>query len=131
MYNSCYPQVAYTINVLSLDGLEDYQDFKYNLGEKTWVVDPDFFGDEEKEPVVITEIVENLDDKSKNQIKVQNFKNQFQDLFQKITATVQQAQYSTGSYEKAVALAEANQERKQQFFTDAFDNANSKFFVGK
>jgi hypothetical protein len=24
MYNSCYPQVAYTINVISLDGLEDY-----------------------------------------------------------------------------------------------------------
>ena len=131
MYNSCYPQVAYTINVISVEGLPGYEDFKYELGEKTWVVDPDFFGDEEKEPVIITEIVENLDDRSKNQIKVQNFKNQFQDLFQKITATVQQAQYSTGSYEKAVALAEANQERKNQFLSDALDSANSKFFVGK
>ena len=88
MYNSCYPQVAYTINVISVEGLPGYEDFKYKLGEKTWVIDPDFFGDEEKEPVIITEIVENLDDRSKNQIKVQNFKNQFQDLFQKITATV-------------------------------------------
>jgi hypothetical protein len=83
------------------------------LGEKTWIIDSSFFGSNEKEPVIITEITENLDDRSKNQIKVQNFKNQFQDLFQKITATVQQTQYNTGSYEKAVALAEANQERKQ------------------
>lgn len=131
MYNSCYPQVAYTINVISVEGLPGYEDFKYNLGEKTWIVDADFFGDEDKEPVIITEIVENLDDRSKNQIKVQNFKNQFQDLFQKITATVQQTQYNTGSYEKAVALAEANQERKSQFLSDALDSANSKFFVGK
>ena len=126
MYNSCYPQVAYTINVISVEGLPGYEDFKYKLGEKTWVVDPDFFGDEDRESVIITEIVENLDDRSKNQIKVQNFKNQFQDLFQKITATVQQAQYSTGSYEKAVALAEANQERKQQFLTDALDSASAR-----
>lgn len=131
MYNSCYPQVAYTINVISVEGLPGYEDFKYKLGEKTWVVDPDFFGDEDKESVIITEIVENLDDRSKNQFKVQNFKNQFQDLFQKITATVQQTQYSTGSYEKAVALAEANQERKNQFLSEALDGANSKFFVGK
>ena len=131
MYNSCYPQVAYTINVISVEGLPGYEGFKYKLGEKTWVIDPDFFGDEDREPVIITEIVENLDDRSQNQIKVQNFKNQFQDLFQKITATVQQAQYSTGSYERAVALAEANQERKNQFLSDALDSANSKFFVGK
>jgi hypothetical protein len=131
MYNSCYPQVAYTVNVISVEGLPGYEGFKYKLGEKTWVIDPDFFGDEDREPVIITEIVENLGDRSKNQIKVQNFKNQFQDLFQKITATVQQAQYSTGSYERAVALAEANQERKNQFLSDALDSANSKFFVGK
>ena len=131
MYNSCYPQVAYAINVMSLEGLPGYEDFKYRLGETTNVVDIEFFGGEGKEEVIIVEKIENLDDSSKNQIRVQNFKNQFQDLFQKITATVQQAQYNTGSYEKAVALAEANQVRKQQFLADALDSANSKFFVGK
>ena len=124
-YNSCYPKVAYSINVLSLSGLPGYELFEFNLGDKTFVEDPDFFGNENKEEVVITEITEYLDQPEKNTIKVQNFKNQFQDLFQKITATVQQTQYNTGSYEKAVALAEASSARKQAFLTDALSAANT------
>ena len=88
MYNSCYPQVAYTINVLALSALPGYEHFKFELGDKTYAIDPEFFGEDRQEEVVISEISESLDDPSKNQIKVQNFKNQFQDLFQKITATV-------------------------------------------
>lgn len=126
MYNSCYPQVAYSINVLELSKLPGYETFSFKLGDKTYVEDPEFFGEGKREEVIITELSENLDDPSKNQIRVQNFKNQFQDLFQKITATVQQTQYSTGSYEKAVALAEANQARKQQFLTDALDSASAR-----
>lgn len=126
MYNSCYPQVAYSINVVELSRLPGYEHFTYGLGDRTYVEDFEFFGEGKREEVIITEINEVLDDPSKNVIKVQNFKNQFQDLFQKITATVQQAQYSTGSYEKAVALAEANQTRKQQFLTDALDSASAR-----
>jgi hypothetical protein len=126
MYNSCYPQVAYSINTLELSALPGYEAFTFEPGDKTFVEDYDFFGDDHKEEVIVTELSENLDDPSNNQIKVQNFKNQFQDLFQKITASVQQAQYSTGSYEKAVALAEANQARKQEFFTDALNSATAR-----
>jgi hypothetical protein len=127
MYNSCYPQVAYTINVLSLSGLEGYELFDFEVGDKTFAEDPDFFGTDKKEEVIIAEMSENLDDPSKSIIRVQNFKNQFQDLFQKITATVQQTQYSTGSYEKAVALAEASAEVKGEFLSQALSDANSKF----
>jgi hypothetical protein len=89
MYNSCYPQVAYNINVLSLSGLPGYEFFEFNPGDKTYAEDPDFFGNDRREEVIIAELSENLDDPSKNTIRVQNFKNQFQDLFQRITATVQ------------------------------------------
>ena len=126
LYNSCYPQVAYSINVLELSTLPGYELFKFGLGDKTYVEDPEFFGSDLREEVIISEISEMLDDPSKNNIKVQNFKNQFQDLFQKITATVQQAQYSTGAYKKAVALAEANQATKQAFFTDALSGATAR-----
>jgi hypothetical protein len=88
MYNSCYPQVAYTINVLELSQLPGYELFKFDLGDKTWAIDDEFFGEGYREEVIITELSEMLDDPSKNTVKVQNFKNQFQDLFQKITATV-------------------------------------------
>jgi hypothetical protein len=74
--------------VLALSKQEGYELFTYNLGDKTYVEDEEFFGEGKKEEVVITEMSEALSDPSKNTIKVQNFKNQFQDLFQKITATV-------------------------------------------
>jgi hypothetical protein len=75
MYNSCYPQVAYQINVLELSKLPGYELFTFGLGDRTYVEDPDFFGTNYREKVVITELSENLDDPSKNSIKVQNFKN--------------------------------------------------------
>lgn len=126
MYNSCYPQVGYTIDALEMSVLPGYEQFIFALGDKTYVKDEEFFGDEYRTEVIITELTEELDDPTKNKIKVQNFKNEFQDLFQKITATVQSTNYNSGSYEKAVALAEANQERKQQFFTDALDSATAR-----
>lgn len=125
LYNSCYPQVTYSINVLALSALPGYELFKFGLGDRTFVEDPTFFGRDYKEEVVLTEFQENLDSPEKNTIKVQNFKNQFQDLFQKITATVQQAQYRTGSYEKAAALAEAASARKYQFLSDALASAEA------
>lgn len=126
LYNSCYPQVSYTINVLALSALPGYELFKFKLGDITYVEDVDFFGDEGKIEVVLTEMQDYLDSPEKNQIKVQNFKDQFQDLFQKITATVQQAQYRTGSYEKAAALVEATEAKKYQFLTDALSGATSQ-----
>jgi hypothetical protein len=63
--------------VLELSGLLGYELFKFDLGDKTWAIDDEFFGDDHKEEVIITEIAERLDDPSKNRIKVQNFKNQF------------------------------------------------------
>lgn len=125
LYNSCYPKVAYQINVLELSGLEGYNNFSFSLGDKTYVEDPNFFGTDQKMQVILTELNEYLDSPEKNTVKVQNFKNQFQDLFQKITATVQQAQYNTGSYEKAVALAEASQAKKMSFLTDALTSASA------
>ena len=129
LYNSCYPKAAYTVNVIEISKLPGYEDFSYGLGDKTFIEDREFFGSAAKVEVVLTETTENLDDPTKNKLKIQTFKNQFQDLFQKITATVQQTQYSTGSYEKAVALAEASQERKNQFVTDALDAAEARLQV--
>lgn len=126
LYNSCYPKVAYSIDTIDVRQVPEYSDYKIDLGDQTYVEDPEFFGDEYRVEVVVTEVTEDLDNPSKTKIKVQNFKDQFQDLFQRITATVQQAQYSTGSYEKAVALVEAGQERKMQFLTDALNAADAR-----
>jgi hypothetical protein len=70
LYNSCYPQVAYTLNVISLKGVPGYELLDFDLGDKTYVIDAQFFGDKQKEEVVVTEVTEMLDDPSKNNIKV-------------------------------------------------------------
>lgn len=125
MYNSCYPQVQYSINVLALSMLPGYELLTFDVGDKTRTIDPQFFGEGYQEEVVITEMTEVIDDASKDTIKVQNFKNQFQDLFQKITATVQQTQYNSGYYEKGAALTEATAAEKSKFITDAINSAQS------
>jgi hypothetical protein len=66
MYNSCYPQVAYTINVLELSQLPGYELFRFDLGDKTQVIDDEFFGEGYREEVIITELSEMLDEQSKN-----------------------------------------------------------------
>jgi hypothetical protein len=45
LYNSCYPQVTYAINVIALSALPGYEDFTFGLGDKTKAIDDDFFGE--------------------------------------------------------------------------------------
>lgn len=109
---SASPKVTYTINVLELSEIEEYKNYTFNLGDKTYIEDTDFFGwviiDGVKTPyqeeIVITEISYNLDSPESNQIKVQNYKTQFEDLFQRITATTQAVQYQSGSYGRAAGI---------------------------
>lgn len=123
--DSCRPRVSYNINLISLTGLPGYEDYSYEPGDKTYVIDPEFFGADYSEEVIVTNIAEHLSDPSQNSINVQNFKKNFQDLFQKITATVQQVQYHQGSYEKTVAFLDSSSSRKNSFITDALNSANS------
>jgi hypothetical protein len=69
------PKVTYTFNVLELSQVEGYEALTFDLAEKTFVEDPDFFGYNDdgtpyKEEVVITEIAYYLDEPDKNTIKV-------------------------------------------------------------
>jgi hypothetical protein len=70
LYNSCYPQVTYSINVLSLSSIEGYELFEFELGDKTNIIDVEFFGDSYQEEVVVTQTSENLDNHNKDTIKV-------------------------------------------------------------
>lgn len=116
LYNSAFPDVSYTIDVLELSQLEGYENYNFSIGDKTYVEDTEFFGykyiDGIKTPyqeeVILSEITYNLDDPSSNQIKVQNYKTQFEDLFQRITATTQSLQFSTGNYQRAAASFNTN-----------------------
>ena len=100
------PKVSYTINVLDLSQLDEYQGYTFDLGDKTFIEDLEFFGWDfdhsapYKEEIVVTELTLNLDSPEQNVIKVQNYKSNFEDLFQRMTATTQALEYSNGKYSK-------------------------------
>jgi hypothetical protein len=108
---------------MELSSLPGFELFRFGLGDNTFIEDPEFFGYCEdgsayREEIVITETTKNLDEPNKDTIKVQNYKTQFQDLFQRITATTQQVKYSEGSYDKAAALADSSAADKVKFLQD-------------
>jgi hypothetical protein len=93
---SAQPKVTYNINVIEISQLPGYESYTFKLGDKTYIEDIEFFGysliDRKtpyREEIVVSEITQELDSPEKNQIKVQNYKTQFQDLFQRIAAQTQ------------------------------------------
>lgn len=115
MHTSIQPKITYTFNVLDLSQLPGYENYKFKLGEITYIEDVEFFGWSLKdgvtpyrEEIVVTEITRELDSPEKNSIKVQNYKTQFEDLFSRIAAATQQAEFHTGEYARAASVIEPN-----------------------
>ena len=113
LHTSAQPKITYNISVLELSRLEGYENYSFALGDKTTIEDTEFFGwtwsskgikTPYKEEIVVTELTIMLDSPETNQIKVQNYKTQFEDLFQRMAATTQSVEYSTGQYQKVSGI---------------------------
>ena len=115
-YTSSRPQISYQIEVARLSGLEEFQNKIFNVGDIAYVQDPEFFGytisenlrTPIKQPVVVSGVTSYFDEPSKDSFVVQNYKTQFEDLFQRITSTTQSLQYASGSYAKAANIINSN-----------------------
>ena len=108
LYTSSFPQISYSINVLELSQIEGFEAYKFKIADKTYIEDTEFFGYDSKgrpykEEIVVSQVTRHLDDNSQNTITVQNYKTQFQDLFQRIAAASQSLQYHEGSYQRAAS----------------------------
>lgn len=112
LYTSAYPQISYNFSVIDLQTVEEYAAYTFELGDKTYVEDTEFFGwiikngmkTPRQEEIVVTNISYGIDDPTKTNITVKNYKTQFEDLFQRITATTQSVQFSTGEYNRATTI---------------------------
>lgn len=108
-YTSSRPQVSYNIAVIRISGVKGFENKVFNLGDISYVQDIEFFGYAQdgvtpyKERVVISEITSNFDSPQNDEIKVQNYKTQFEDLFQRIAAATQSLQFSSGAYDNTVS----------------------------
>lgn len=114
-YTSSRPKISYSISVIRLNALDEYKGKKFNVGDISFIEDKEFFGyikgeDAWKTPyhekVLISESTSWFDSPEKDTFTIQNYKTQFEDLFQRITATTQSLQYSTGEYNRASNIVE-------------------------
>lgn len=139
LHTSAQPKVTYDIKVIdvaplaSQEGCEDFAHYDFKIGDKTYIEDVEFFGwslqnrsQPYREEIVVSEITTELDAPEKNQIKVQNYKAQFEDLFQRITAQTQQAEYHTGEYQRAAAIVEKDGTLSVDTLENSFANNSFK-----
>lgn len=115
-YTSSRPQISYDISVIRISSIEEFKNKVFHLGDIAFIQDTEFFGytyinqikTPYKEKVLISEVVSHFDEPEKDSFKVQNYKTQFEDLFQRITATTQSLQYASGEYARAASVVEPN-----------------------
>ena len=99
--------------------VEYSDDYKFDLGDTTYLEDIDFFGVNEKtglpnrQKVIISEITYSLDKPQENSITVQNYTSAFDDLFESISASVQSLTYNENTYKRS-----SNFTAKQYIQTD-------------
>lgn len=109
---SAQPKVTYTINVAEISELDEFTSYKFDVGDKTYVEDTEFFGWTEidgvktpvKQEVIVSEVEWHLDEPAENVITVQNYKTQFEDLFNRISAAVQTLQFHEAMYTRLSSI---------------------------
>lgn len=130
LHKSAQPKVSYTINVIELSQLEEYKNYVFDLGDITYIQDPDFFGWKQgekfktphKEEIVITEMQTFFHSPEKSTIKVQNYRSSFDDLFKKLTASAQSIQFHSGEFQRAADIVDAKGNIAPSCLEDAFSN---------
>lgn len=120
------PKVEYNISVVDIYAIPGYEDYKFSMADTTYVEDLGMFGINQKTglpnrlKVLVSGISYDLDVPSNNQIKVQNFTTQFEDLFQQVTASVQSLQFNENIYKRASNFT-ANRSVSQSSLQGALD----------
>jgi len=142
---SAQPAVSYTINVVEISEIEGFEWYTFDAGDKTYVEDTEFFGwtkenigTEEnpefiytpaREEVIVSEVEWHLEEPENNVITVQNYKTRFEDLFQRISATVQTVQYNEATYAKISTLLDANGTINSDVLLNSLNNISGQKYA--
>ena len=137
---SAQPQVTYDIKVNEISELEGYGNYFFEVGDKTFIEDENFFGSVAKkindkifttpvhEEIVVSEAEWHLDEPENNAITVQNYKTQFEDLFQRISATVQTVEYNEIKYPKTSSILNTSGLIDPALLLDSLNNTSTTGF---
>lgn len=138
-YTSGFPKITYTIDVEPLINSQGYlvfggtnrNEIGYRLepGHKTFMADREYFGGENnttfREEVIISETEKYFDAPEKNTLTVQNFRTQFEDLFQRIAATTANLEFAQGMYARAASLINPDGSLQPEALEKTFTNVKS------
>lgn len=134
-YTSSRPQITYNIEILRISDIEEYASKVFNLGDICTIQDTEYFGyltdgiTPYKEKITISEITSYFDSPEKDTIKVQNYKTQFDDLFQRISAATQNLEFSSGKYARAANIINTDGTIKSSVIQSTF-NSNADLVYG-
>lgn len=114
------PQITYNIGVVDLSSLNGYENYKPVLGQKVpiWDIEMGFKGIEG----FITSISKNLENPENTQIEIATYKTKFEDIFQKLTATMTDVRYNENSIYKAAESFNTDGTIKTQVFRKALED---------
>ena len=134
---SAQPTVSYSINVVEVSQLEGLELYSFDAGDKTYIEDTEFFGwanvdgnlTPAREEVIVSEVEWHLDRPEENIITVQNYKTRFEDLFQRIAATVQTVQYNEATYAKMSSLLDVNGTLNQNVLLESLNRVSGERYA--
>lgn len=126
MKTSCFPQVSYSINVLDISTVLNpelkVKDFKPEVGTKVPIYDEElnFFG------LIgfISSITYDLLEPQNTTLSITNFKDKFEDLFQKITASTVAIESKEYNYDKTTTITNSTGEIRTDLIMDSLKQNN-------
>ena len=107
MATSTMPKISWQIKVLDGEVTDELEDYVFQVGDKTILVDDSFFFSNEEGvknftfEVLISGIKECLDNPENNEIEVRNYTTSFEELFSRISAATQTLQLNEQTYNKS------------------------------
>ena len=133
---SAQPTVSYTIGVVEVSELEGLEWYLFDVGDKTYIEDTEFFGwsnqngvlTPAREEVIVSEVEWHLEQPDQNVITIQNYKTRFEDLFQRISAAVQTVQYNEATYAKISSLLDADGTINQDVLLESLNRISGQTY---
>ena len=122
------PQISYNINVINLSNLHGYENYKPKLGQKVPIYDKEM-GLNGIEGI-ITSVSKNLENSEDVQITIATYTSRFEDVFQKLSATVTDVRYNENALYTAADSFTENGTIKEEVFQKSFTDNSYQISLG-
>ena len=122
------PKITYSISMVDLSGLNDYKDYKPILGQKVPIFDPEMRLNGYEG--IITSISKNLEHSEETQIELATYQTKFEDIFQKLTATMTDVKYNQNELMTAADSFTPNGTIKANVFQKSLTENNYQIQLG-